>query len=121
MTIIEALVRLRNDLKLWVANNLRTKLDKNLGAEESGKVLAIDENGDVVAVESNFITVDEELSPTSNNPVQNKVVDASISYIVSDLIGGTPVSEQISVSIEPLFSKIGDIDSVLDAINGEVV
>lgn len=28
MTIIEALVKLRNDLKLWVANNLRVKMDK---------------------------------------------------------------------------------------------
>ena len=28
MNIIEALVRLRNDLKLWVANNLRVKMDK---------------------------------------------------------------------------------------------
>lgn len=28
MTIIEALVQLRNDLKLWVANNLRVKADK---------------------------------------------------------------------------------------------
>ena len=31
MTIIEALVKLRNDLKLWVANNLRTKVDKEDG------------------------------------------------------------------------------------------
>lgn len=31
MTIIEALVRLRNDLKLWVANNLRMKVDKEDG------------------------------------------------------------------------------------------
>ncbi len=28
MTILEALIRLRNDLKLWVANNLRVKADK---------------------------------------------------------------------------------------------
>lgn len=31
MTIIEALQRLRNDLKTWVANNLRTKVDKEDG------------------------------------------------------------------------------------------
>lgn len=48
MTIIEALVKLRNDLKLWVANNLRVKMDKNLGAEESGKFLTVDEKGDIV-------------------------------------------------------------------------
>lgn len=28
MNIIEALLQLRNDLKLWVANNLRVKMDK---------------------------------------------------------------------------------------------
>lgn len=28
MTIIEALVQLRDDLKLWVTNNLRTKANK---------------------------------------------------------------------------------------------
>ena len=49
MNIIEALVQLRNDLKLWVANNLRTKLDKNLGAEESGKYLTVDAEGNIVA------------------------------------------------------------------------
>lgn len=48
MTILEALVQLRDDLKLWVANNLRTKLNNNLGTEESGKILSIDSNGDVV-------------------------------------------------------------------------
>ena len=31
MNIIEALVKLRNDLKLWVANNLRVKVDKEEG------------------------------------------------------------------------------------------
>lgn len=36
-----------------IANNLRTKLDKNLGAEESGKILAIDEEGNIVPVENN--------------------------------------------------------------------
>lgn len=51
MTIIEALVQLRNDLKLWVTNNLRVKVDKNLGTEESGKFLTVDENGDIITTE----------------------------------------------------------------------
>lgn len=51
MTIIEALVQLRNDLKLWVTNNLRVKMDKNLGTEESGKLLSVDGNGDIVTTE----------------------------------------------------------------------
>jgi hypothetical protein len=31
MTIIEAIVQLRNDIRLWVSNNLRTKVDKEEG------------------------------------------------------------------------------------------
>lgn len=48
MTILEALIQLRNDLKLWVTNNLRVKLNKNLGTDESGKFLTVDETGDIV-------------------------------------------------------------------------
>lgn len=48
MTILEALVRLRNDIKLWVTNNLNTKMNKNLGVEESGNFLSVDSNGDVI-------------------------------------------------------------------------
>ncbi len=51
MNIIEALVQLRNDLKLWVANNLRIKLDKNLGADNSGKILSVDANGDIITID----------------------------------------------------------------------
>ena len=49
MTILEALKQLRDDLKLWVTNNLRVKLNKNLGTEESGKYLTIDTDGEIVA------------------------------------------------------------------------
>ena len=48
MDIICALITLRNDLKLWVANNLRVKLDKNLGADYAGKTLVINSDGDIV-------------------------------------------------------------------------
>lgn len=47
MTILEALVQLRDDLKLWVANNLRVKLDRNLGTEESGKFLITNSSGEI--------------------------------------------------------------------------
>ena len=45
--------------------------------------------------------------------MQNKVVDTAISGIVNDLIGGTPVSEQISTAI----SKI---DYPVDSVNGRI-
>ena len=52
MTIIQVIQKLRDDLKLWVTNNLNVKMDKNLGAEESGKILSVDENGDIITIEN---------------------------------------------------------------------
>ena len=106
MTIIEALVRLRNDLKLWVANNLRTKLDKNLGAEESGKVLAVDENGDIITVKNDSIVVDDELSLVSTNPVQNKVIAEKF----DTLVGDTPVSNQIGNAISQITHPVNSVN-----------
>lgn len=70
MTIIEALVQLRNDLKLWVTNNLRVKVDKEEGkglssndftTEEKEKLekLSIDENNLLV---SNKYTLGDTVS-----------------------------------------------------------
>lgn len=60
MTVIEALVQLRDDIKLWVANNLRTKVDKEIGkglssndytdAEKEKVANAISADDDVVFV-----------------------------------------------------------------------
>ena len=44
-------------------------------------------------------TVDDELNMNSENPVQNKVVAAAISDL-SDIVGDTPVSEQIQKVVE---------------------
>lgn len=54
MTILEALVQLRNDLKLWTTNNLRVKLDKNLGVEKANKILSINNNGDIITEDKQF-------------------------------------------------------------------
>ena len=48
MTILEALIQLRDDLKLWCTNNFNHKLNKNLGTDESGKFLSVNNNGDIV-------------------------------------------------------------------------
>lgn len=53
-TLIEALNKLRKDIQLWAANNFRTKLDKNLGTDESGKYLKVDDNGDIITAEANY-------------------------------------------------------------------
>ena len=54
MTILEALVKLRNDLKLWVANNLRMKVDK-----EDGKGLSSNDFTDEEKEKLAGISVDE--------------------------------------------------------------
>lgn len=71
MTILEALVQLRDDLKIWVTNNLRVKVDK-----EDGKGLS-----------SNDFTTEEK----------NKL--AALDNSLSTLVGNVPVSEQIDAAI----------------------
>ena len=53
---------------------------------------------DGIADGANKITIDSELSSTSTNPVQNKVVNSAISNL-STLVGDTKVSTQISNAI----------------------
>jgi len=53
MNIIESIVKLRDDIKLWVTNNLQFLDEK---------------------IESKTFPIDNALSNTSTNPVQNKVI-----------------------------------------------
>lgn len=58
-----------------------TKLDKNQGTANAGKILGIGEDGIVVPQDKptgSTVTVDSALSSTSENPVQNKVVTAAL-------------------------------------------
>lgn len=75
MTIIEVLVQLRDDLKLWVTNNLRTKVDKEEGkglssndftTEEKEKLASIDPDA---SVEKEIYIQDNEPADVSNGTV----------------------------------------------------
>ena len=69
MTILQALIQLRNDLKLWVTNNLNVKMNKNLGEKESGKFLSVDSNGDVITTKievSNITNLQSSLDGKAN-------------------------------------------------------
>lgn len=58
-----------------------TKLDKNQGTANAGKILGIGADGIVVPQDKpsgSTVTVDDELSSTSENPAQNKVVTAAL-------------------------------------------
>lgn len=64
-----------------VGDALTTKLDKNQGAGNAGKILGIGEDGNVVPQDKptgGSVTVDDALSSTSLNPVQNKVVTSAL-------------------------------------------
>lgn len=95
MNILETLVQLRDDLKTWVTNNLNA-LNKK--------------------IDEKTIPIDSELSATSTNPVQNKVINAEISSL-NNLIGDTSVATQISTAIanQDLFS--GDYNDLTNAPN----
>jgi hypothetical protein len=64
-----------------IAQALTTKLDKNQGAGNAGKILGVGEDGNVVPQDKpsgSTVTVDSELSSTSLNPVQNKIITAAL-------------------------------------------
>ena len=69
----------------------------------------IDQGGEIVVEGGGSgITVDSYMSDTSENPVQNKVVK-------------TYVDEEVENAKAYADSKIGDIDTLLDSINGEII
>ena len=78
MTIIEALVRLRNDLKTWVANNLRTKADKTEVEATAARINAdmaealaskVSIDGDKVLSTNDFTNTDKALLSTLGGSV----------------------------------------------------
>lgn len=96
MTIIEALVKLRNDLKLWVANNLRVKLDKNLGAEAKHKILGADAEGNVTPTNITWgeptgtvILEEQEFTPFSK---LLETYGCSVNYAIADITVGETYS-----------------------------
>lgn len=99
MTILEALIQLRDDLKTWVTNNLRTKVDK-----ESGKGLSTNDYTSVekeklagIADGANKTVVDEALDDTSENPVQNKTVASAISNISGQIENVASQKSQVQI------------------------
>lgn len=95
MNILETLIQLRDDLKLWVTNNLNALSDK---------------------IDAKTFPIDRTLSNTSTNPVQNKTITSAIENINSR-VGNTAVATQISNAIakQPHFS--GDYNDLTNAPN----
>ena len=67
-------------------------------------------------INNHTIVVDDTLSDTSINPVQNKVISAELASLNS-LVGDTPVAVQISEAIESQEHFSGDYNDLTNAPN----
>ena len=95
MDLLNVLKQLRDDIKIWVTNNLNalnTKIDEKT------------------------ILVDSQLDSSSTNPVQNKAIASEIEDI-NNRVGDTSVAIQISNAIakQPHFS--GDYNDLVNTPN----
>lgn len=93
MNILETLVQLRDDIKTWVTNNLQalnTKIDEKT------------------------IPIDSELSATSTNPVQNKVITEALagyateSYVDTKVAGLVDSAPETLDTLNELATALGD-------------
>lgn len=95
MNILQVLQQLRDDIKLWVTNNLNA-----LNAK----------------IDEKTIPIDSELNSTSSNPVQNKAIAAEINDI-NQRVGDTSVANQISSAIAKQNHFSGDYNDLTNAPN----
>ena len=87
MNILEALKNLRDDLKSWVTANLIVINNK---------------------IDENTVIIEDELNINSTNPIQNRAVATAVNEL-NQLVGSTPVSEQIDTAISNI-SESFDIE-----------
>lgn len=93
MNILQILQQLRDDIKIWVTNNINA-----LNAK----------------IDEKTIPIDTELDATSTNVVQNKAIALEIDDI-NKRVGDTSVANQISSAIEDLSSFSGEYNDLINA------
>jgi phage-related tail fiber protein len=114
MTIIDAIKQLRNDLKLWVANNLSVKLDNNLGTDNSGKLLSVDETGEVVAAtvaEAGIYTkqeVDSQFAGHRNASAAHDKAQVGLGNVDNTSDANKPVSTAQQAALDALKSELSE-------------
>lgn len=122
MTILEALIQLRNDLKLWVTNNLRVKLNRNLGADEKDKFLTVDDAGDIVTTSIDAsITELSHMSGVTSNVQEQLDGKADVNhthdnYLEADDISGLATN----ASVQELSNTVSDLDEVVAGLQTSV-
>lgn len=135
MTIVEALIQLRDDIKTWVANNLEalnTKIDNKsefsgsyndltdapVVDDGSGSLYIADSAGNVV------MQVDENGVTTTNVDTQTISINGQdASDIVTkvdtlaDLVGSTPVTDQIDAALGEQILDYNDLTNRPDILD----
>lgn len=83
MTIVEAIIELRNDLKDYAINHLKTKANANIGTNNINTLVTINAEGNIIAQD---VTI-----------IQDKVLSEAISFLRSvnlgDLLEGSVVNQ----------------------------
>lgn len=90
MTILDALVKLRDDLKTWCINNFNNKLNKSLGVERHDMFLATNGNGDITTVDigvkpSELKRVTSNIQTQLDNMETLKADKPTVNYEISKL------------------------------------
>lgn len=84
MDILSALRKVTTSIKTWADSKLENKLDKNLGTDNVGKVLAVGNNGDIEPqlLDTGFVV----LSGTDDNPINIDEIKTSGTYLIKGTV-----------------------------------
>lgn len=121
MTILDALIKLKNDLMAWCVNNFNQKLNKNLGNNKANGVLVTDESGNITIAQNS--PTNEQLSylnsvtsdiQTQIDTINNNKVDITHEHNISDVCN---LSETLT-SIQGKFDEIdGDVGNCIVSLS----
>lgn len=84
MDILSALRKVTASIKTWADSKLETKLDKNLGTDNAGKVLTIGDDGNIKSqmLDTGIIV----LSGTNDNPINIDEIKVSGTYLIKGVV-----------------------------------
>lgn len=122
MTIIEALVQLRNDLKLWVTNNLRVKVDKEDGKGLSSNDYTTEEKEKLAGIEDQISNAISAIDyPVDSVNGKTGVVSLTASD-VNALSANDVIDNLLSDSTtQPLSAAQGKaLKTAIDSISGDI-
>lgn len=98
ITVPTKISDLTNDSGFATTTDFESKVDKETGKGLSSNDYTTDEKNKLAGIESgaNKTVVDSALNSTSENPVQNKVVDAKFTTVQSDIDSKVPSSRTVN-------------------------